>query len=77
MDTLEHFSLVWCADALRFDTMPSRPILQAWANTVGPSASMWALRRRPGAARLISALAGVERLPAQIVTVQFDQVEGV
>src|SRR5262245_58071521 len=27
-------------ESLRFDTMPSRPILQAWANTVGPSASM-------------------------------------
>src|SRR5260370_26319014 len=32
--------------------MPSRPILQACANTVGPSASMCSLSRRPGAARL-------------------------
>src|SRR5262249_10400671 len=39
-------------DVFRFETMPSRPILQAWANTVGPSASMCSLNRRPGAARL-------------------------
>jgi len=25
---------------LRFETMPSRPILQAWAKMVGPSPSM-------------------------------------
>src|SRR5258708_4828075 len=30
-------------DVLRFDTMPSRPILHAWANTVGSSASMCSL----------------------------------
>src|SRR5262249_22582846 len=32
---------------LRFDTMPSRPILQAWANTVGPSPSICSLNRMP------------------------------
>jgi hypothetical protein len=39
-------------DVFRFETMPSSPILQACANTVGPSASMCSLNRRPGAARL-------------------------
>src|SRR5207249_10615442 len=39
-------------ESFRFDTMPSRPILQAWANTVEPSASMCSLSRRPDAARL-------------------------
>ena len=33
---------------VRFDTMPSRPILQAWANTVGPSAARCSFSRRPG-----------------------------
>jgi len=32
---------------LRFDTMPSSPILQAWPKTVGPSPSMCSLKRRP------------------------------
>jgi hypothetical protein len=41
-------------DILRFDTMSSRPILYAWANTVGPSVSMCSLRRKPGAARFNS-----------------------
>jgi hypothetical protein len=31
------------ARRLRLDTMPSRPILQAWANTVGPSGSICSL----------------------------------
>jgi hypothetical protein len=35
---------------MRFDTMPSRPILHACANTAGLSASMCSLSRRPGAA---------------------------
>src|SRR5262249_1415959 len=34
-------------EVLHFDTMPSRPILQAWANTVGPSASMSQLLAHP------------------------------
>src|SRR5262249_36544425 len=33
--------------SLRFDTMPSSPILQAWAKTVGPSPSICSLKRRP------------------------------
>src|SRR5262249_13201495 len=32
-------------DSLRFDTMPSRPSLQAWAKTVGPSPSKCSLKR--------------------------------
>jgi hypothetical protein len=39
---------------LRFDTMPSKPIWQAWANMVGPSASMCSFNRRPRAARFNS-----------------------
>src|SRR5215468_12384455 len=34
-------------ESLRFDTMPSSPILQAWAKTVGPSPSICSLKRRP------------------------------
>src|SRR5262249_41187757 len=34
-------------ESLRFDTIPSSPILQAWAKTVGPSPSMCSLKRRP------------------------------
>jgi hypothetical protein len=37
-------------ESFRFDTMPSRPLLQAWANTVGPSPSMCSLNRMPGPA---------------------------
>src|SRR5262249_57849243 len=32
----------------RFDTMPSRPILQAWRNTLSPSWARWSFRRSPG-----------------------------
>src|SRR6516164_5432562 len=34
-------------ESFRFDTMPSRPSLQAWAKTVGPSPSMCSLNRMP------------------------------
>src|SRR5262249_17491839 len=34
-------------ESLRFDTMPSSPILQAWAKTVGPSPSRCSLKRKP------------------------------
>src|SRR5499433_1601128 len=34
-------------ESFRFDTMPSSPILHAWAKTVGPSPSMCSLKRRP------------------------------
>src|SRR5262245_35451347 len=34
-------------ESLRFDTTPSRPILQAWAKTVGPSPSICSLNRMP------------------------------
>src|SRR5215813_4114652 len=34
-------------ESLRFETMPSRPSLQAWAKTVGPSPSICLLKRRP------------------------------
>jgi terminase small subunit-like protein len=39
-----------------------RPILQACANTVGPSASMCSLRRTPGAARLTTDAKGAFRV---------------
>src|SRR6266480_5501817 len=35
-------------ESFRFETMPSSPILQACANTVGPSPSMCLLNRMPG-----------------------------
>src|SRR6516164_10403218 len=34
-------------ESFRFDTMPSSPILHAWAKTVGPSPSKCSLKRRP------------------------------
>src|SRR5262245_42249485 len=34
-------------EPLRLDTMPSSPILQAWAKMVGPSPSKCSLKRRP------------------------------
>src|SRR5262249_46809382 len=37
-------------EPLRFDTIPSRPSLHAWAKTVGPSPSMCSLNRMPGRA---------------------------
>jgi hypothetical protein len=41
-------------ESLRFDTIPSSPILQACANTSGPSSlSRCSLKRNPGAARRI------------------------
>src|SRR5262249_4848653 len=36
--------------SFRFETMPSSPILHAWAKTVGPSPSMCSLNRMPGRA---------------------------
>jgi hypothetical protein len=38
------------AESLRFDTIPSSPILQACAKTVAPSPSMCSLNRMPGLA---------------------------
>src|SRR5262245_19837945 len=37
-------------ESFRFDTMPSSPILQAWAKTDGPSPSICSLNRLPGLA---------------------------
>src|SRR5215813_6912952 len=68
-------------ESLRFDTIPSSPILQAWAKTVGPSPSICSLNRMPapslGHDRCERGLADLKRITPQIVAVQFDQVEGV
>jgi|ERR1700730_1110056 len=66
---------------MRFDTMPSSPILQAWAKTVGPSPSICSLNRMPGPA-LVSTLASVALRTSsgsrrRSPPVQLDQVEGV
>ena len=45
---------------MRFETMPSSPILQAWAKTVGPSPSICSLNRMPGLA-LVTIDASVAR----------------
>src|SRR6516165_5062809 len=37
-------------ESLRFETMLSRPSLETWAKTVGPSPSMCSLNRMPGPA---------------------------
>src|SRR5262249_20673711 len=37
-------------ESFLFDTMPSSPILHAWAKTVGPSPSICSLNRMPGRA---------------------------
>src|SRR5262245_12034765 len=37
-------------ESFRFDTIPSSPILQAWAKTVGPSPSICSLNWMPGRA---------------------------
>jgi len=61
--------------------MPSRPILQACAKTVGPSPSICSLNRMPGLGlgheRRERCLADLKRIALQVVAVQFDQVEGV
>ena len=61
--------------------MPSSPILQAWAKTVGPSPSICSLNRMPGPGlghdRCERGLADRKRIAPQIVAVQLDQVEGV
>src|SRR5215469_10008969 len=57
--------------------MPSSPILQAWANTVGPSPSICSLKRRPMPALARRGLADFKRVAPQVVAVQLDQVEGV
>jgi hypothetical protein len=43
-----HRHLTTAQVSLRFDTIPSSPILQACANTIGASASMCSLNFRPG-----------------------------
>src|SRR5262245_11002488 len=57
-------------ESLRFDTMASSPILQAWAKTVGPSPSICPLKRRPR-----PALASILRSVAH--PIQLDQVESI
>src|SRR5262245_61220238 len=61
--------------------MPSRPSLQAWAKTVGPSPSMCSLNRMPGLALATIdasvALRTSKRITPQVVAVQLDEIEGV
>ena len=60
--------------------MPSRPILQAWANTVGPSADVLVETQAGGGTpqhRDERGLARFERFAPQVVAVQLDEVEGV
>src|SRR5215467_16214144 len=61
--------------------MPSRPSLQAWAKTVGPSPSICSLNRMPGLAfghdRCKRGLADRKRIAPQVGAVQFDEVEGI
>src|SRR5262249_6579705 len=45
-------------EASRFDTMPSSPILQAWAKAVGPSPSICSLNRIRGTGRALAPSAG-------------------
>ena len=65
---------------MRFETMPSRPILQAWAKTVGPSPYMLiepdagASLGQDGCER---GLADLERVAPQVVAVQLNEVEAV
>jgi hypothetical protein len=48
-------------ESLHFETMPSTPILQACAKTVGPSPSMCSLNRMPGLIRALPDLcSGIE-----------------
>jgi hypothetical protein len=61
--------------------MPSRPILQAWAKTVGPSPSMVFVEADAGAGlghdRRERGFADLKRIAPQVIAVQFDQIEGV
>src|SRR5215469_613751 len=61
--------------------MPSSPILQAWAKTVGPSPSKCSLKRRPRPA-LASILRSVALRTSRgsrrhVVAIELDQVESV
>src|SRR6516225_5377980 len=61
--------------------MPSRPCLQAWAKTVGPSPSICSLNRMPGWALATLdasvALRTSSGFAPQVVPVQLDEVEGI
>ena len=62
--------------------MPSRPILQACANTSGPSSSSrCSLKRKPGRRAPEQAgkrrLAHRERITPHVLTIELDQVEGI
>ena len=61
--------------------MPSRPSLQAWAKTVGPSPSGMLIEQDAGAGpghdRRERGLAYLKRVAPQIVAVQLDEVEGI
>src|SRR5438552_9887872 len=62
--------------------MPSSPILQVWAKTVGPSPSMGSLKRRQAKASLGQhtskrGLADLKRIAPEVIAVQFNEVESV
>jgi hypothetical protein len=57
------------SESLRLLTIPSSPSLQAWRNTISPSWHSMCSSK--------CSLAHVERLAAEIRTLQFNQVEGV
>jgi hypothetical protein len=69
------------AESLRFDTIPSSPILQAWAKTVRavalhvlvPSDTVANL----GQHRSEGGFADIEWITSEVVAVQFDEVERV
>src|SRR5262249_53383520 len=61
--------------------MPSKPSLQAWAKTVGPSPSICSLKRspRPALASILRsvAFAHFQWITPRVVAIELDQVEGV
>ena len=61
--------------------MPSSPILQAWRKTISPSSFQMLVEANAGSSlgqrRRERGLAHLQRVAAQVVAVQLDQVEGV
>ena len=66
---------------MRFETMPSRPSLQAWAKTVGAVAFHVFVEPNAtgglGHDRCKRRFAHLQRVAPEVVAIQFDQVEGV
>src|SRR6516162_6593862 len=76
---MSHLAQSSPASRVAFDTIPSSPILQAWAKTVGPSPSMCSLNGMPGLALATIDATVALRISSgsRRIAVQFDQVEGV